>query len=166
MRALLRYLRSAQNRPAAREREHGDQTTATRRRSTGGPSQGGRDYLYRWTSSSTHTRRRRKRTVTVSGVALCVSLAFVFGPRRAASMRIPRPWSERSSCEKAVDPGWPFVYSKYRGQEVCGAAVSPCDTWCCPSFGPRNNSIERNTCHAVTCHEHSCIDTYNGRETP
>ncbi|CAM9983282.1 unnamed protein product [Ectocarpus sp. 6 AP-2014] len=33
-------------------------------------------------------------------------------------MRIPRPWSERSSCERAVEPVWPFVYSKYRGQEV------------------------------------------------
>lgn len=34
------------------------------------------------------------------------------------SMRIPRPWSEESACEMALDPDWPFVYSKYREQEV------------------------------------------------
>lgn len=34
------------------------------------------------------------------------------------SMRIPRPWSEESACEMVLDPDWPFVYSKYREQEV------------------------------------------------
>ncbi|CAM9756937.1 unnamed protein product [Scytosiphon promiscuus] len=33
-------------------------------------------------------------------------------------MRIPRPWSGQSSCNRTVDPSWPFAYSKHREQEV------------------------------------------------
>lgn len=56
--------------------------------------------------------------IAVSGLKFGITLAFAAVPRLTMGMRIPRPWSEDSACERAVDPDWPFVYSKYRGQEV------------------------------------------------
>lgn len=72
-----------------------------------------------YSSSSNDKKRRRRKMIAVSGLAFGITLAFAAVPRRTMAMRIPRPWGEASACERAVDPEWPFVYSKYRGQEVC-----------------------------------------------
>lgn len=37
----------------------------------------------------------------------------------AMAMRIPKPWNQQPACAMVRDPEWPFVYSKYRTQEVC-----------------------------------------------
>ena len=85
------------------------------------------------------TRRCRGKLVTVSRLTLGVVLAFA--PRPGMPMRIPRPWSEASACEKAVDPPWPRVYTKYREQKVFhGVRVR---VWVCSSLG--NGGINQAT---------------------
>lgn len=73
----------------------------------------------RRSSANNDTQRCRRKAVWVSGLTFGVALAFIVVPRPAMSMRIPRPWSRESVCERAVDPEWPFVYTKYREQKVC-----------------------------------------------
>lgn len=94
--------------------------------------------------SNNETQRcRRRKAMAMSSLTFSITLAFAVVPRLAIAMRIPRPWSEGSACERAVDPDWPFVYSKYSGQEVlytwymihlsimrCAACVKyACTTW-------------------------------------
>lgn len=60
----------------------------------------------------------RARTKLRRILELAVLIVWVPRVTLVGSMRIPRPWSEESACEMALDPDWPFVYSKYREQEV------------------------------------------------
>ena len=53
----------------------------------------------------------------LSTLAAGIWLALSTTP--AIAMRIPQPWNEEPACAMVRDPEWPFVYSKYRTQEVC-----------------------------------------------
>lgn len=56
-----------------------------------------------------------------SRAARCIGLIpflSLGGPQQVTPMRIPKPWSEASACEVAVEASWPFAYSKYFRQQV------------------------------------------------
>lgn len=52
------------------------------------------------------------RSVLAAGI--CLALSAPSG----MAMRIPKPWNQEPACTMVRDPEWPFVYSKYRTQEV------------------------------------------------
>lgn len=52
------------------------------------------------------------RSVLAAGICLALSTPSVM------AMRIPKPWNQEPACVMVRDPEWPFVYSKYRTQEV------------------------------------------------
>lgn len=80
----------------------------------------------RRSNANNDTHRYRRKAVVASGLTFGVALVFIVAPRPAMPMRIPRPWSGESACERAVDPDWPFVYAKYRGQKVCTYVHDAC----------------------------------------
>ena len=73
----------------------------------------------RRSNATNDSHRCRRKPVVVSGLTFGVALVFTAVPRPVMTMRIPRPWSGESACERPIDPNWPFVYTKYRGQKVC-----------------------------------------------